>query len=70
MILLAVSNLYWMRSTLLGRTPLRAALRWLSTVSGGFVTEATATLGTCLLLGMGIVLLVIGIARLILMEDR
>jgi hypothetical protein len=70
MITLAGSNLYWMRSTLFGRAPSRAVLQWLSTVSGGFLNEATMALGSCLLLGMGIVLLVIGIARLILIEDR
>jgi hypothetical protein len=69
MIVLAGSNLYWLRSSLFGR-PSAVVLRWLSAVSGGFLNEATVTLGSCLLLGMGIVLLVIGIARLILIEDR
>ena len=70
MTLLAGSNLYWMRSTLFDRAPSRAVLKWLTTISGGALNEATITLGSCLLLGMGIVLLVVGIVRLILIEDR
>lgn len=70
MTLLAGSNLYWFRSSVFDRVPSRAVLRWLSSASSGFLNEVTVTLGSCLLLGMGIVLLVIGIVRLILIEDR
>jgi hypothetical protein len=70
MIVLAGSNLYWLRSTTLDRGPSRGVLRWLSSVSGGYFNESTVMLGSCLLLGMGIVLLVIGIVRLALIVDR
>ena len=70
MMVLGATNAYWSRSPVSDSFRRGALLRWLSTATGGFVTESLWTLASCLLLGMGLVLLLFGVVRLIVMADR
>jgi hypothetical protein len=69
MFVLGATNAYWSLSPVSDSFRRRVLLRWLSTSTGGFVIESLWTLGSCRQLGMGLVLLLFGVVRLIVIAD-